>query len=453
MKVFTYYVVSIILTSFLLSCDKFLEVKPDSALTIPSNVTDLQAMLDHHATLNTVDASGGAAEISATDFFLSDLDLKARQEVEQRLYRWEKSNVFRDNGTNEWKINYKAIYVTNEVLGFANKLHVSPKEEQVLKNIKGQAHFYRAQKYLNNLIIWAAAYHEEHSEIDLGVPLRLDTDFNKPSVRATVKEGYNQVIQDLKDAIPLLDEVQVHVIRPSKAAAYGLLARTYLLMNKFSEALSYADSCLQLSPNLLDYNNLDYSLSYPLPQFNIEVLHHSHLIATFLSNVRAKIDSNLVKRYAKNDKRRDAFLKDNNDGTFGFIGSYDGTVNLFIGVATDEIYLIRAESYARIGDLNAALVDLNYLLKHRISPEYFQPFVSDNKEEVLDWIIEERRKELLMRSLRFADVKRLNRLDYGISLNRTVEGKDYQLLPNDARFVLPLPEDIVTKSGMPQTQY
>lgn len=446
-------IVLILFATLFVSCNKFLDAKPDAALTTPTKIKDLQAMLDSHRSLNTLNGACGAPEISATDFYLTDQHFNARREEERRMYLWMNSNIFRDYGTNEWNENYKAIYISNSILGYADKMSYSDKEEKILKNIQGQSYFYRAQKYLNNLMIWAAAYDDEDSKTDLGVPIRLDTDFNKPSVRATVKEGYNQVIQDLKSAIPLLDEVQVHVMRPSKAAAYGLLARTYLFMNMFSEALAYADSALQLKPDLLDYNELNYSQPYPIPSFNKEVLHHSHHLAVLLSNVHAKLDSNLVKSYEINDRRRDAFLKDNNDGTYGFKGSYNGSLDLFIGIATDEMYLIRAECYARTGDLNSALADLNYLLKHRYLRGEFKAYSSDKKDEVINWILNERRKELVMRSLRFADVKRLNRLGYEISLTRTIEGKDYTLLPNDKRFVLPIPDDIIEKSGMPQTEY
>lgn len=55
-----------------------------------------------------------------------------------------------------------------------------------------------------------------------------------------------------------------------------------------------------------------------------------------------------------------------------------------------------------------------------------------------------------MRGLRWMDIKRLNKEDYKINLTRNVLGQAYILTPNDPRYALPIPEDIILSSGMPQ---
>ena len=68
-------------------------------------------------------------------------------------------------------------------------------------------------------------------------------------------------------------------------------------------------------------------------------------------------------------------------------------------------------------------------------------------------MLTERRKELLFRGVRWVDVKRLNKEGYGISLQRTIDGQTYRLGPNSLRFALPIPEDVIAMSGMPQNSY
>ena len=65
-------------------------------------------------------------------------------------------------------------------------------------------------------------------------------------------------------------------------------------------------------------------------------------------------------------------------------------------------------------------------------------------------ILLERRKELLMRGLRWMDLKRLNMEGAAITLTRTVNGQVYTLPPNDLRYALPIPEDVIAISGMQQ---
>ena len=64
--------------------------------------------------------------------------------------------------------------------------------------------------------------------------------------------------------------------------------------------------------------------------------------------------------------------------------------------------------------------------------------------------LKERRKELLFRGLRWSDLKRYNRDGAGISLERTVNGTTYTLPPNDLRYAIAIPEDIIKMTGMPQ---
>jgi len=55
-----------------------------------------------------------------------------------------------------------------------------------------------------------------------------------------------------------------------------------------------------------------------------------------------------------------------------------------------------------------------------------------------------------MRGLRWMDVKRLNREGRNISMRRFIDGKEYVLSPNDKRYALAIPEDIITFTGIQQ---
>ncbi len=111
---------------------------------------------------------------------------------------------------------------------------------------------------------------------------------------------------------------------------------------------------------------------------------------------------------------------------------------------------MRAESAARMNDISTALMSLNTLMENRYKKNEFTPFEASSPQEALQLILKERRKELIFRGLRWMDIKRLNKEGAGISITRAVARNTYTLLPNDPYFALPLPDDIIKMTGMPQ---
>lgn len=434
---------------FCMGCKKYLDIKPDTALAIPVTATDFQALIDNISIMNF---GPGGGEISSGDYYLTDADYNALTTDDyKRGYIWQKDHLFSILGNNNWFSIYRPVFTCNTVLEGINKADISPADQSIYNDIKGQAYYIRAQAFYQAADLWAPAYDDTGADTQLGIPIRLGTDFNQKSVRSTVAQSYIQIVGDLKSAIPLLPPIPTHPIRASKTAAYALLARVYLAMRKYDNAGKYADSSLQTASTLLDYNKLSASATFPFTQFNAEVIRETKIpVPAPLSNAVAKIDPQLYARYDDNDLRKKLYFKAGTNGTFVFKGSYEGSRNLFSGVAIDEMYLIRAECYARAGKLNKALLDLNSLLIKRYKTGTFTPMVSTDAVTVLNDVLSERRKELIMRGLRWMDLKRLNKEGYNITLIRQVNGTTYSLPPNDLRYALPIPEDIIQLTGMQQ---
>ncbi|MDB5229613.1 MAG: RagB/SusD family nutrient uptake outer membrane protein [Chitinophagaceae bacterium] len=429
------------------SCKKFLDEKPDKKLVIPSKLEELQSLMDNYDfKMNYFDAPAG--EVSSDNYYLLDADYQSLAEGYRRMYTWEKDNIFTPF-PNDWSYLYDVVYVANTVLDHAEK--VSYLNEAEKNNVKGQAFFFRARSFFQATVLWSVTYDETTAKKEAGIVLRLNPDFNKFSARATVEESYNRIVEDLKSAIPLLPLRPVTVLRPSRTAAYGLLARVYLSMAKYDLAGLYADSSLQLNSTLMNYNSLNGAATFAFPEFNTEVIFKSRMIVPAPINPsRAKIDSVLYRSYDNNDLRKTLFFKSNNNGSFAFRGSYEGATALFSGIASDEMFLTRAECYARAGNYSAAMNDLNTLLKTRWKTGTFVSLTAVNAPDALNKILSERRKELAMRGLRWMDIKRLNREGAGIILKRVINGVTLQLDPGDLRYALALPEDLVTVSGLQQ---
>ena len=429
-------------------CRKYLDEKPDAKLDVPTTLTDFQALLDRYPVINNEDPAAG--EISADNYFLADTDyLALSQQTDRNMYTWQKDNLFVPQ-SNDWYYAYRPVFTSNTILEGLNNITETAGNRSGYNNVKGQALFVRGKAFLEIASLWASAYDESTASTQLGIPLRLGADFNQPSVRSNLQETYTQIISDLTSAAALLPVTSIQVLRPSKPAAFALLARTYLFMRRYDKAGLYADSCLQLYNKLLDYNTLNAAANGPISQFNAEVIQESIIpVPEILYNI-ARIDSQLYKSYAANDLRKTIFFKPGNNGTHIFKGSYEGNANLFSGIATDEVYLMRAECFARAGTTSEAMKDLNTLLINRFQASSFLPYTATSSTAALSLVLAERRKELLMRGLRWADLKRLNKEGANITLTRNVSGQTYVLPPDGPRYALPIPDDIIQLTGMRQ---
>ena len=91
----------------------------------------------------------------------------------------------------------------------------------------------------------------------------------------------------------------------------------------------------------------------------------------------------------------------------------------FTGLAVDEVYLIKAECQARLGKDDKALETILSLLTKRYVVDK-TPSVDDiiQGRTVLEMVLEERRKELVWRGIRWHDIKRYNRDGRNITLTR-----------------------------------
>lgn len=429
------------------SCSDFLDEKSDMKLTIPNTLEDNQALLDRLADVMTNFAQSGMS--SSDDFYLTDADYNGLSyDEDKRLYTWQPDYVSTNQGNgNDWLYCYRAIFIANSVLYNLKNYNIANAE-----NVRGQALVIRAARYLDATQVWCPAYDEATADHEMGLPLRLDPDMNLPSVRATLRETYAQIIKDLNEAIPLLPAKQVSVTRPSKASALAYLARVYLLMGSYENALSYAMQTLEVQNTLMDFNSLNVSDSYPIKDLNPEVILRASIRTSGASRgATAKVPQSLYNSYKDNDLRKAIFFRLNTDQTVLFRGNYTGNISgKFCSVAVDEVYLIVAESYARKGSYQLAMDYLNALLLTRYKSGTYTDLKANDATEALEIIKTERRKELLFRGLRWMDLKRYNRDGENITLTRTVLGQTYTLKPNDLRYAIAIPEDIIQLSGITQ---
>lgn len=443
----------IILFVCIIGCRKseFLDTKPNPALVVPETIADYQAILDNSTYMNgegygVVPALG---ETGADNYYVTDDVYNGNlKPLYQRAYIWDK-NVFEGEQIFDWNLPYKSIYMANVVLDGLQNLDVNPAEQDEYNKAKGSALFYRAHLFYQLAQIFAKTYDADSAAIWMGIPLRVTSSLTENLTRSSLVATYEKIIADTRIASGLLPASPLYATQPGKAACYGLLARVYLTMNEYSNAKLYADSCLQIQSNLMDYNTIDTNASYPFTVFNEEDIFHCEMIRSpdlIPVNPRyALVDSFLYNSYAQDDLRRQVFFRPKNPG-YSFKGTYSATYGIYAGIATDEIYLIRAECEARAGDAAKALDDINRLLVKRFKDGSFTPYTVDDTPDILGLVLQERRKELCFRGLRWTDLRRINKDGANINLFRIVNGISYTLPANDSRYVYPIPIPVINSN-------
>jgi len=447
-----------------LSCKKFIDVKKNSDQSFLETAKDCQLLLDNYELFNTGYPIDG--EISADDYYLDDARFSSDPiTLEDRaIYTWQ-PNAIR-NSADLWKGPYNKIYHANLILETIDKL-AGQESVAVLSNLRGSALFFRAYSLWNLAQLYASPYGASTGQ-EQGLPIRLISDINDVQARASVTDTYARILQDLKEATLLLNTSSSISSRPNKAAAYAMLARVYLSMGDYPNALSSSSSALALKSALIDFNTLNPESFSPFVRFNTEVIFHSTI---FNQNAvlepgygyedQAIVDPVVISAFETNDLRKTILFKENTDvpnpgGTYRFTGNHEsavGSSKLFNGLAVDELYLIRAECFARAGNTASAMADLNTLLSTRWVSGTYQAKTAANALEALDIVLRERRKGLVMRGTRWTDLRRLNlEARFAKNLSRTVQGKTYSLPAGDPRYTILIPQEAITNSSLSQNK-
>lgn len=443
----------ILILPFFAGCgETFLDLKPNQRERVPNRLEDYLAVLNYTTILNQTSVHA-LAYFATDEFYMPDSRLAIfptgmNNDYMMNAYLWN-STVYSggETGAIDWHMGFRSINFANVVLDGLVSLDRLESPE-LFDQVKGMALFYRAYNYFKLTQLYCDAFNVNATDDILGLPLRLSSDPTLLVPRSSLKETYALIISDLSEAEILLPSKSANHYNPDKIAAHALFARIYLNMEDYAKAEDHADLALSAAPGLLNFNSLSFSNNYTFPRYgegNPEIIFMSSLVNfPNFSPAGMNIDSNLLDLYNLGDLRKKAFFKVESTGEYTFRGSYHGDHLYFTGLTAGELHLISAESKLRLGKINQALDELNELRRHRYRPDSFVQYESNSEQEVLDWIIDERRKELVLRGQRWSDLRRLNKDPrYATTLKRVALGKEYTLPPGDRRWTWPLPEEAV----------
>lgn len=438
------------------ACGKeFLEVKRSKSQAVPAEISDFQGILDNWREMNS-SSSHRLGIVGADEYYVADNHWRALSDpYERNGYIWA-DDVYEREEVDDWNAAYHRILLANMVLEGTDNIQPSPAEQEAWNKVRGSALFFRAWNHYQLAQLFCKPYDAATASEDMGIPLRLQTDVTRSVGRGTIETTYSQIVQDLKGAAAVLPLESLNKMQPSRPAAYALLARVLLNMGDYAQAGEYAELCLALKDELVDFNGLDLTTNQlfmaDYGASNPEVLFFCFAASgTITSNRRIHADSILLDMYEIGDRRLPGYFYDIGGGRMAFKGSYQGGTSFFTGLATDEVYLIAAECQVRNGNLEDARNNLNTLLEHRYDAALLSSVSTEDRGELLRMILDERRKELVLRGVRWEDLRRLNKEpEYATSVVREVMGTRHELTPGSPRWVWPIPDNEMDLAGLPQ---
>lgn len=468
-KLFILSIFSFVLFS---ACKKdFLDPIP-KGLVIAETTSDFRKLLDNADTryTNNLAQVSGYVDVVSDDSQLDSVwyDWERDRLHAKQLYAFEKEVWLPDGPAGDvvWKQNY---YISTLVSNILDEIHIATDNPKLQKQLIAEAKVHRAYAYLTLVNIYAKQYNKATAATDLGVPL-IGNPAQLPSLeRASVQEVYDFIISQLLESIPDLpkDIDKQYSHRPTQVSTYAILARTYLYMGNYEKAFEYSDKSLAIHNFLYNYNTIytgtalsenvkgisrttdDEMLLHKTTVKNVRLSDYYKLdTVTFnqLYNGYARVNDSVINNY---DLRRTLWFSNfNKNGnlvssraTYVFNSkrySVDAAIVDYISVSTPEMYLIRAESNARLGKLQEALNDINKIRLNRFKTGTYTPLTIAGMDQaaVVNEVLLERRRELYGKELRLFDVKRLS-----LPVSHVIPGtmdRAWQVPANDPKLVWPI---------------
>lgn len=381
----------------------------------------------------------------------------------------EQANRLTLSDNNLYENCYDYILRSNIVISNAD---ASGGPDSVKQLAKAEARIMRAWDHFILVNTFAKAYDPATAATDGGVAIVSAYDLEATPVKATVEQVYQFIIKDIEESLPYIKENPVTVYHPSKAFAYALAAKVYLFHRDYQKALDAANKSLELKSELIDYIALEAAggptkVSTYAKGNNPEVLNYAYQ-GGYSDNpayIYGMLSPELVKLFGSDDERLKLFFKTTgnmvyyfDEGSGAALWNTSVTYSKFqymaVGLRTAEVYLMKAEAQARLGDLGGATATLNLLRAKRVKGSEAVLATGSTVQEVMQNVINERRKELLFGFNRFWDLKRFNtEAAYQKTITRvfplvdtTKEHKTYTLKPDSRLYIIPFPSDAREKN-------
>lgn len=355
---------------------------------------------------------------------------------------------------NTWPKYFERILGCNVVFDYIDKVRGTDAQKDA---VLAEAYFYRAFFYFNFVNIYGLPYNVAPDSP--GVPLKLTSGYEAEyKKRSTVRQVYNQIISDLTEAENCYNRIPLQfqdVTRPSLPLVYLMRSRVALYMENWGEAADYASKLFdsKWKFELYDLNSFKSEESKPYMSYTglIDVnpetmfLYGNRFTSKYsVSGTIPKMtgpnntnsgwtrkmfvaSGDLMSSFDEEDLRAKNYVVQEYNKNSIPAGPIEGSYCMYgkVNVSTvhdletsgerdfgmmmrlSEAYLNYAEACVKLNKEGEAIAKLNLLRAKRYKAGSTQSVVPALAgEELLDFVRDERRKELCFEGHRWFDQRR-----------------------------------------------
>lgn len=339
-----------------------------------------------------------------------------------------------------WEYGYKVIDNSARIIVACQELmpEATESDEVYLMLFEAEARCLRAYANLSLVNIFChqamvdgKSYATQPGLVLVETPVPAFSDVERSSIGAT----YDFIIKDLKTAISYFEAIggdRGDVNYMGEAAAYGLLARANMYLENWNEAATAAKNAIAVSGiNSLAYTPDEYFNLYLGGDSNWESFFtlginsqtswSANSCGTLFTTYGYSASPYLFSLFGEDDCRMAIYFWDLDGenatpydlnfsgGKFGCYGS--NPVNPAYAtnyvINAPEMFLIQAEAYAQLKNVSAAQEAL-FVVAHRNNAITSAADLPSTSEGLMQFLYEERARELFQEGFRFFDLRRWN---------------------------------------------
>ncbi len=486
----TYKILLAALALALTNCDDYLTKDPIGLLTpeqvnLDPTVTSVKYSVNSSyqllsSTLNIIGEWGwDDGTVTRNDFILQDIasdDMQKKWNPDGDQAWMDQFNNFSFIASNGgfngiWSYDYEGISRANTAISYLtddemmNKLNM---ETELTNRMLGESYFLRAFYYFDLVTLFG--------DVPLLVkPLASFEEAYEVAQRTDKALVWEQISSDLEAARDLLPNSKYssndEKWRVSKGAVIAMQAKVALFSENWQEVINLVAELEQLGFYQLNTNyfdNFDVTKEFVEDEVIFAYDHQEAQTPNKGNGLCALIgwgfvapETNFIEAFEANDPRLLYTVDSENKNVNKLLGTLDGTNKgnddapsnkVFIRFA--DVLLWKAEAYLETGNFSEAISIINDVrarARNSISIDGTTPpagtlpnrnVASTNKEEIMGWLMHERRVELGFESHRFNDLKRWQKAE------EVLGSRGFQSI----HYLYPIPQGEIDKSGGTITQ-
>lgn len=427
----------------LVSCDKFLDIQPTGKV-IAKTGEEYRALLTgvYHnfpddrslTTLRTDELTLDKATITAEDY-----------NAYFDMWTWNDVTPDEKSTTWSWRRFYHTVYIASYVI--EKESEITDASDVSISQLVGEAYMFRAYTYSILVNLFGKPYTKCDPRTELAVPLMVVADVELVIGRSTVEMIYQQILSDIDMAKQKLnvDKWEEDMrYRFNAISADALLARVCLYMGRWQEALDAAKTVIEAYPELEDLTASGYTL--PDNYTSKEAIVSLEQVMKSQYKGIGYPNADFISSITAGDLRKNRFFQAKTSQVYDLLkGGGNECRSTF---RSAEFYLTAAEAAARLGNLDEAIGYMTTLIQKRylaaVQTTTINSMKSKTQDELIDFILENRRVELCYEGHRWFDLRRTTQP----RIDKKYGNETYTLVEGDSRYTMVLPREAISANPL-----